>query len=265
MNDNRPIGVFDSGIGGVTVLSKLAEMLPNEDFIYVGDTLNCPYGVKTPQEIADLVTNVAKFLLKNDVKAIVIACNTATANSGHLKDITDVPVIGVIEPTANYAYKSSKNKNIAVLATNATIDSKKYEGYLEKRRLFKKGKRHYIKCSEFVPVVEGLKMGTEEARKIVSEKIECLKDIKIDTVILGCTHFGLLSKEILEILPKANLVGCGKPTGEKLITVLKESGKLGRTNKFGTIKMYTTGDPKSMEEQIVWFDKAYEPVKKIEI
>lgn len=268
MNDNRPIGVFDSGIGGVTVLSKLVEMFPNENFIYVGDTLNCPYGVKPKEEIANLVTNIANYLISRDVKAIVIACNTATANSAHLAKITDIPVIGVIEPTAKYAYKLSKNKNIAVLATNVTIESRKYEEYLEKlakRRIFRKGKRHYVKCSEFVPVVENLEMNTEKSNKIVSEKISFLEDKKIDTVILGCTHFGLLSKDILKILPNAKLVDCGKPTGEKLKKVLNKKGMIASDNLTGVIEFYTTGDPKEMEKQIYWFDKKHEEPKKIEL
>ncbi|HPL55356.1 MAG TPA: aspartate/glutamate racemase family protein, partial [Bacilli bacterium] len=108
MRNNRPIGVFDSGIGGITVLSKLAEVLPCEDFIYVGDTLNCPYGIKTPEEIANLVTRVVRYLLSQDVKAIVIACNTATANSAHLKEFVKIPIVGVISPTAKYALKVSR-------------------------------------------------------------------------------------------------------------------------------------------------------------
>ena len=98
--NNKPIGVFDSGIGGVTVLQDLVDKFPNEDFIYVGDTLNLPYGTKTPEKLKKLVSNVSEYLVSRDVKAIVIACNTATANSYHLKDEIDVPVIGVIEPTS---------------------------------------------------------------------------------------------------------------------------------------------------------------------
>lgn len=266
MNDNRPIGVFDSGIGGVTVLSKLVEMFPNENFIYVGDTLNCPYGVKTKEEIENLVTKIAKYLLMRNVKAIVIACNTATANSAHLSKITDVPIVGVIEPTAKYAYKVSKNKNIAVLATNVTIESGKYAEYLEKcakRRIFKKGKRYYVKCSEFVPVVEKLEMNTDISNKIVSEKISYLEDKKIDTIILGCTHFGLLAKDILKVLPNAKLVDCGKPTGEKLKKVLNKKSMIASDNLTGNIEFYTTGDPNEMEKQIFWFDKKHELAKKI--
>lgn len=268
MNDNRPIGVFDSGIGGVTVLSKLVEMLPNENFIYVGDTLNCPYGVKPKEEIEDLVTKITKYLLSRDVKAIVIACNTATANSDHLAKITDIPIVGVIEPTAKYAYKVSKNKNIAVLATNVTIESKKYEEYLEKyakRRIIKRGKRYYVKCSEFVPVVEKLEMNTDISNKIVGEKISFLENKKIDTVILGCTHFGLLSKDISRVLPDAKLIDCGRPTGERLKKILNKKSMIASVNLTGNIEFYTTGDPIEMEKQIFWFDKKHEQTKKIEL
>ena len=264
MSDNRPIGVFDSGIGGVTVLEKLVEMLPNEDFIYVGDTLNCPYGVKSAKEIASLVTNVAKYLIKDDVKAIVIACNTATANSSHLKDITDIPIIGVINPTADYAYKQSKNKNIAVLATNATIDSGKYKERLEKH-FIKRGTRYYVKCSEFVPICEALQMGTEVAQKAVDEKLIDLRDKNIDLVICGCTHFGLLEKEIKANIPNCKLIDCGYPTGSFLIKTLKKKGLLNDKKEKGNIKIYTTGEAEQVENQIKWFKHDHELTKKIEL
>ena len=120
MMKNLPIGVFDSGIGGLTVLYRLIDMFPNEDFVYVGDTLNLPYGTKTKEQLKKLVSNVSNYLNELPVKSIVIACNTATTNSGHLKETLDLPIIGVIEPTANYALNISEN--ILVLATNVTID-----------------------------------------------------------------------------------------------------------------------------------------------
>ncbi len=263
MNDNRPIGVFDSGVGGVTVLSKLVELFPNEEFIYVGDTLNCPYGIKSSEEIQNLVTNVTKFLLEQNVKAIVIACNTATCNSSHLSKLTNIPIIGVIEPTAKYALKTSQNKNIAVLATNATIDSHKYESYLEKRKIFKKGIRYYVKCSEFVTLVEEMKMNTDYSQDIVSTKLNELKNCNLDTVILGCTHFGLLSKEINQVLPNVKLIDCGKPTGLYLKKVLKKRKLLASDDKDGIVKIYTTGDADTMAQQIQWFDKDHQPIKKI--
>lgn len=262
MSDKRAIGVFDSGIGGITTLDKIYDILPNEDYIYVGDTLNCPYGTRPASEIRDLVTNVCNFLLKRDVKAIVIACNTATANSEHLKKLTKIPIIGVINPTADYAYKESVNKNIAILATNATIDSNKYKDRIE-RRLFKKGTRYYVKCSEFVPVCEAQEMGTTLAMDIVTNKLKDLGDKDIDLVVCGCTHFGLLEKEIKANIPNARLIECGIPTGEYLKKVLTKKKLLNDKKGKGKITIYTTGDPEYVDSQIKWFTKEHEETRKI--
>lgn len=265
MSDSRAIGVFDSGIGGLTVLSKLVDMFPNESFIYVADTLNCPYGVKSPDKIRNLVTKVTNFLLSKDVKAIVIACNTATANSMHLKDFVKIPVIGVIDPTAKYAYKHSKNKKIAVLATNATIDSNQYQMRLNKFRLFNRNKKYFVKCSEFVTAIEAMEIKTETSYKIVSDKIDFLKDKNIDTVILGCTHFGLYESEIREVLPNAKQVECGLPTGLYLKEVLEKNGLNADSKNDGVINLYTTGSPEEMKKQIKWFDKEYQNIVRIKL
>lgn len=263
MSDKRAIGVFDSGIGGITTLDKIYEVLPNENYIYIGDTLNCPYGVRPDYEIRDLVTNVVKTLLKKDVKAIVIACNTATANSMHLRDLTPIPIIGVIEPTAKYAYNESKNKNILVLATNATIDSNKYQECLEP--LASLGTRYYVKCSEFVPICEANQMGTDVSKIAVNEKIGHLKDKDIDIVICGCTHFGLLEKEIKENIPNCSLVESGKPTGLKLKEVLEKNDLLSDNKEKGNIEIFTTGEEDYFENQIKWFHKPHSSVKKINL
>ena len=110
MSKNLPIGVFDSGIGGLTVLYKLIEMFPKEDFIYVGDTINLPYGTKTSEQLREIISGVAGYLNNLPVKSIVIACNTATTNSHHLKDEMDLPIIGVIEPTAKHAFRCSETR-----------------------------------------------------------------------------------------------------------------------------------------------------------
>lgn len=262
MSDKRAIGVFDSGIGGITTLDKIYDILPNEDYIYVGDTLNCPYGTRPSEEIRGLVTNVVNFLLKRDVKAIVIACNTATANSDHLKKLTNIPIVGVINPTADYAYKMSKNKNIAILATNATIDSNKYKDRIEKR-FFKRGTRYYVKCSEFVPICEAQQMGTELAMNVVSSKLRDLGDKNIDLVVCGCTHFGLLEKEIKANIPNARLIECGIPTGEYLKKILTKKDLLSDKKEKGKIIIYTTGDPEYVDSQIKWFTKEHEDTRKI--
>ena len=265
MRNNKPIGVFDSGIGGLTVLSKLAEVFPCEDFIYVGDTLNCPYGVKSPEEIASLVTRVVRYLLSQEVKAIVIACNTATANSAHLKEFVKIPVIGVIEPTAKYALKASRNQNIAVLATNATIDSKSYHKAIDKKRLFKRGKKYFVKCSEFVTAIEAKQFANEYSFRLVKDKLEFLADKKIDTVVLGCTHFGLYSPEISRVLPQAKLVDCGGPASQSLKKIMKKEQLSADDFRTGMIKIATTGNPQQMKDQIDWFDKEYQGIFKITI
>lgn len=265
MRNNKPIGVFDSGIGGLTVLSKLAEVFPCEDFIYVGDTLNCPYGVKSPQEIANLVTRVVRYLLSQDVKAIVIACNTATANSAHLQEFVKIPIVGVIEPTANYALKVSRNQNIAVLATNATIDSQSYQKRIDKKRIFNRGKKYFVKCSEFVTAIEKKQLANDYSFKLVKDKLDFLTDKNIDTVVLGCTHFGLYVPEISRVLPQAKLVDCGGPTSQLLKKIIKKEELMADDFRTGTIRIATTGDPTQMEEQIDWFDKEYQGIFKVRI
>ena len=259
MNDNRPIGVFDSGIGGVTVLEELVKKFPNENFIYVGDTLNLPYGTKTPEKLRMLVSNIANYLVSRSVKAIVIACNTATANSEHLKDEINIPVIGVIDPTAKHAYEMSKNKNILVLATNVTIESNSYQNALNK--IDPNGNYYFSKCSEFVDAIESNNINTKESFKLVSDKLNEYKDKNIDTIILGCTHFGLYSNEIMNVFPKATLIPCSTPTTAELFNVLEANNSLNLQKSVGEIEIYATSDPLFMEEKISWFSGRYEHVK----
>ena len=188
MNKNLPIGVFDSGIGGLTVLYRLIQMFPNEDFVYVGDTLNLPYGTKSKEQLKKLVSNVSNYLYNLPVKSIVIACNTATTNSKHLKNTIDIPIIGVIEPTAKYALNISEN--ILVLATNVTIDSNEYQTIINQNKKDPNSKQFYLKCSDFVDAIENNEINTPYSYKLVADKLKDLKNEKIDVIICGCTHFG---------------------------------------------------------------------------
>lgn len=257
MKKQKAIGVFDSGVGGLTVLESLMELFPHEDFIYVADTLNCPYGTRTKEDIANKVTDVVTYLLERDVKAIVIACNTATANSQHLSQLTKIPMIGVIEPTAKFAKKVTKNHNIAVLATIATIDSKKYEDYLITEQVFP------VKCSEFVGLVENNQYQTNLSYKIVKNKLDYLKLDEIDTVILGCTHFGILSEEIQSVFSKATLVSSGAATAKELFCVLDSQNLLNDGIRNQYIEINTTGEIEELKKQIIWFRKPYNELKKI--
>ena len=262
--NNKPIGVFDSGIGGVTVLQDLVEKFPNEDFIYVGDTLNLPYGTKTPEQLKSLVSNVSNYLVSRDVKAIVIACNTATANSYHLKDEISVPVIGVINPTSKCAYETSQKKNILTIATNVTINSESYKKALNELSNGR-GNFYFERCSEFVDAIENNIVNTKESFDLVYNKLSKYQDKDIDTIILGCTHFGLYSKELLNVFPNAKLIGCGNPTALELYNVLEENDSLNLTKKIGNIEINSTSDPDFMKEKIAWFKHNYNGVNLIKL
>lgn len=245
--DNRKIGVFDSGVGGLTCLSDLIEKFPNEDFIYLADNLNCPYGVKSKTELEAIVAKNIHFFEKLDVKAIVIACNTATANSYHIK--SNVPIIRIIEPTANIA--NAISSNIGLLATNYTVNSKVYERYL-------KGRVIGIPCSEFVGLVEWGKMGTTLAYEVVAIKLGPIKG-EVDTVILGCTHFGLLTHEIKKVLGDVKIVDSSLAIASVLKSFLQ--GKEA-SNKVGKVEILVTKDEKL---NIDWFNKAHEDIKVVKI
>lgn len=256
--NNNPIGVFDSGIGGINVLKSLIEKFPNEDFIYVADTLNCPYGVKTPQEIKNLVDRITNYLINKKCKAIVIACNTATSCASHLFNLKEIPILGVIYPTANDALVDSKK--IAILATDATINSGVYQEVLlnANREVFP------VKCSVFVEPIEKGLMNTEYSYNLVRNHLNHLSDQNIDTVILGCTHFPLFSNEIKQVFPAARLVNSGIPTANKLYEILKSKDLLSNRSS-GKIYLKTTLDEYSFNDQIKIFDLNYESIEKINI
>lgn len=255
MIDERPIGVFDSGIGGLTVLEVLMEKFPNENFIYLADTYNCPYGEKSKEEVAKIVKENALFLNNIGIKALVIACNTATSNAEGLDKFLDVPIIGVIEPTANYAIKETKNKNILVLATNLTIETGSYQKYLEDFYVTS------VKASEFVKLVEEGKYQEEESFLFIANKLKIYMDKDIDTVILGCTHFPLLKMQIQAVFPKAVLVSSGLPTAEKLAEAILKNKE---TNKQNLI-VFTTGKKDNLLKQITWFRKKIDFIQEVNI
>ena len=259
--NNKPIGVFDSGIGGLTVLEKLMEKFPNDDFVYVADQGHCPYGTKTEEQIAECVVNVGKYLIAKDVKAIVIACNTASLFIKHLQDITDIPVISVIEPTCKAAIESSVNKNIAVLATIATINKGKYQDLIKESGANPFG----VACSEFVDFVENHELDDPLGQKIVDKKLECLKDKNVDTLIHGCTHFSLLEDKMRNVLGNINYVACGEPTSEKLYSILKEKDLIRTDSNDRYVKIYTTGSVENAAMNMKWFKKPHEEITKVEI
>ena len=237
----RPIGIFDSGIGGLSIARTILNKFPHENFIYFADTKNIPYGSKTNTEIKNYVSSVVDFLLKENVKAIVVACNTASANMNHLK--LDIPLIGMIEPTCREVVKTTKNKRVLLLATEATVRSKLYSNCLKKFQITP----FLFPVPEFVFLVETLMHNTAKSYELTKRLLTPFVTEDIDTVILGCTHFGFLKNEIQKVFPEALLVDGSNEVARELNLSLKtEPIKKGK----GTFKLYTTGNDKKFIEQV---------------
>ncbi len=210
----RPIGVFDSGVGGLTVLRALKKLLPHENFVYFGDTARIPYGNKSPETIRRYSLENAEFLLHHNVKLIIIACNTATAHALEtLRQQISVPVMGVIEPGAEEAVRVTKSGHIGILATRGTIDSGVYEREIMKR--LPSAKIQSRATPLFVPLVEE---GIVEPQILYPIFDYYLKDLCVsgvsanaeehsvcDTLVLGCTHYPLLKKHLQNYLSQLNL------------------------------------------------------------
>ncbi|MEF3694932.1 MAG: glutamate racemase [Candidatus Cloacimonadota bacterium] len=195
----KPIGIFDSGVGGLTVYKMIREYFPEEDLIYFGDTARVPYGPKSPNTIIDYSIQNARFLLQRGIKTLIVACNTSSAYAlDRLRDITGIPIIGVIEPGAEQAVISTKIKRIGVIGTEGTVRSNAY--YQAIRRILPETEVISQACPLFVPLVEEGWQDSDTARLIAEEYLSCFKDTGIDTMVLGCTHYPLLRETIQAVL-----------------------------------------------------------------
>lgn len=221
---NCPIGVFDSGVGGLTVAREIMRQLPNERIVYFGDTARVPYGNKSRETVTKFSSQIVRFLQTQQVKAIVIACNTASAYAlDELEKQTDIPIIGVVRPGARAAVQATKNGKIGVIATEATINSGIYSDYIAEGNHDATilGKA----CPLFVPLVEeGLwedPVTDEIARRYLTELI----DVGIDTLILGCTHYPLIRSTVGRIMgEKVTLVNPAYETARELKELLSRNG-----------------------------------------
>ncbi len=195
--DNRSIGVFDSGLGGLTVMKQIMEEFPYENIVYFGDTGRVPYGTRSKETIIKYSMGDIRFLESRDVKLIIIACGTAS--SAALPEICNkfgTPIVGVVDATAQAAVKATKNKKIGVIGTNGTIKSGAYE-----KIICENGIETFSKaCPLFVPLVENGHFETEVARLVVEEYLAPIKQAGVDTLILGCTHYPHLKKVIGEFM-----------------------------------------------------------------
>lgn len=231
MSDKSAIGVFDSGIGGLTVTKEIMNQLPKEQIIYFGDTARLPYGSKSKETITMYSRQIIRFLQTKNVKAIVIACNTASAFALEtVRKEIEIPIIGVVNPGAKAAAETTRNGNIGVIATEGTIRSGIYNEFLGEirpdLRVFGKA------CPLFVPLVEEGWIDDPITREVVSRYIEELLYKDIDTLILGCTHYPLLRKVIREVVgDEVELVNPAYETARTLKQVLAEQELLSETTK----------------------------------
>lgn len=239
----RPIGVFDSGVGGLTVAHELMRQLPKEELIYVGDTLRCPYGSRPKEEVKKFTFELVQFLLKKNVKMIVIACNTATAFAlDDLKKLLDIPIIGVIQPGARAAIKNTKNEQIGIIGTEGTVSSEAYPEALQ--QINQRLQVTSLACPLFVPMVEkGITEG-EQAKSVVEETLRPLRNTtNIDTLVLGCTHYPLLQNVIQEVMGEnVKIISSGEETARETSTILEIENLLYTGERTPKHAFYTTGD-----------------------
>ncbi len=250
---DAPIGIFDSGLGGLTVLKEIAQALPEEDLIYVGDTARVPYGVKSPETVTRYSQEICDFLLRQNVKAIVVACNTASALAlPKLRDWYQVPLLGVLEPGVRAAIAASRSHRIGVIGTPATIRSESYpKAILEKNLEAQVLSRA---CPLFVPLVEEGWTDHEVTRRVAEIYLENWRKGEIDTLILGCTHYPLLKVVLQRILgEQVTLVDSALETAKALKSLLGEKKLLRRASGPGQHRFFSTDAPDKMREMAFAF------------
>jgi glutamate racemase len=243
MSDTRPIGVFDSGIGGLTVVKALRELLPDERIFYLGDTARVPYGGKSASTVERYSLEMTAILLKENAKAIVIACNTASAlGLNKLEQTLPVPVVGVIQPGAQAAIKATRNRHVGVIGTRATIGSCAYEKAL--RALDSNVRVTSRACPLLVPLIEEGWFNDKLTNKVIQRYLEPLVQEKIDTLVLGCTHYPLLAGAIACLLDsKVTLVDSAQNCARAVQELLDRQSLRAPAGNSGGLEVALTDAP----------------------
>jgi glutamate racemase len=240
---NRPIGVFDSGIGGLTVLKEIIRETPAENTIYLGDTARVPYGIRSPETVLRYSFENTKFLCSKDIKLLVVACNTASSvGLDEIKKSIPIPAVGVIEPGAKAAVRVTHNKRVGVIGTEATVRSNAYTKAIkaadERIEVFG------LACPLFVPLVEeGWTEGTI-ASLIARQYLDRIKDHGIDTIVLGCTHYPLLKNVIAEVMGDGvTLIDSAVETSREIKAILESLGLTRETKEVPSREFFVTDSP----------------------
>lgn len=260
-----PLGIFDSGLGGLTVCAAVREILPRENILYFGDTARVPYGTKSAHTIRRYAREISEFLIARGVKALVIACNTASAHS--LPDLAEefsIPVLGVIEPGVAAALKKSPTDQIGIIATRSTIQSGRYQYLLREARPEVRvwGQPANLMVSL---VEEGWSEG-ELAEGVVRRYMGEAPGREFDTLILGCTHFPLLKNTIQNCYPDLNLVDSSREVARSLGRRLEAEGLLNQSDREGWAEMFVTDLTPAFEDQVkLFFGRNLRPVFEVQL
>lgn len=235
------IGVFDSGLGGLTAFRELMRILPGENLVYFGDTARVPYGSRSEETICKFAAQDLRFLLEKNVKAVLVACGTVSSVAiPQLQSMTDVPVIGVVEPTASAACRATKNGKIGILGTAATVKSGSYQSAIA--AISPSAQVTAQSCPLFVPLVENGYLDSEITLLAAREYVTPLLEAQVDTVILGCTHYPLLKPLLGRLFgDSVTLIDSGREAASKLAEVLRQRGELSVASE-GTRKYYVSDE-----------------------
>lgn len=258
-NNMLPIGVFDSGIGGLSVLKQLVRFLPQENYIYLGDTARVPYGNKSSDIVKRYAAECTEFLVSKQVKLIIAACNTVSSVALEVvrHHAQGLPVISMIEPASSAALRETTNGRIGIIGTRATITSKAYEIEINNLSGKKNLKLFSKPCPLFVPIVEEGMMKHQSARLIAEEYLREMIEAKVDTLVLGCTHYPLLTNLFKEIMPDVTLIDSGEHASVTALRILAEARKLQEQRKEfiakPNVKFYVTDLPNNFAEQANMF------------
>jgi glutamate racemase len=246
--DARPVGVFDSGVGGLTVLHECLVTLPHEDFVYLGDHARLPYGPRPIEEVREFSREIGAFLERQDVKLIVVACNAATSAAlPQLQEELTVPVIGVITPEAHAAVQATRNRRVGLLATQLTVDAGRYARLVHD--LDAGVDFRPVACPRLVPLIEGDDPYGPDTEAAVREYAAPLRQAGVDTVILGCTHYPLLRPMLQRVFGRdVTLVFSAEETAREVSETLARKGIENDAAREGAYRFLTTGDPDAFRE-----------------
>ena len=240
MNTQSPIGVFDSGVGGLTVVKEIMRQLPGENMVYFGDTARVPYGSKSKKTVLKYSRQIVHFLQKKEIKAIVVACNTASALAlDEIRQEISIPIIGVVEPGARMAAESTKTNSIGIIGTESTIKSGIYSKFLRNINpdITVVGRA----CPLFVPLVEEGLLEDRITDDVIERYLHELKDYGIDALILGCTHYPLIRNAIKRYMgPEVHLVNPAYETAKSLKVMLSEQSLLNQSGENANYEYYVS-------------------------